>query len=72
MAQNYSYNRVQYDTFNITGTLNSAGTSISYTDENNVDKTITLTTCFNKFKGKQITLTVLSKTDQNLTSSFES
>jgi len=52
MAQNYSYNRVQYDTFNITGTLNSAGTSISYTDENNVDKTITLATCFDKFKGK--------------------
>ena len=71
MAQNYKYSRVQYDTFNITGELSANGSTITYVNENDVESTITVATCFDKFKGKPITLTILSKSDLDLTSEFE-
>ena len=72
MAQNYKYSRVQYDTFTINGDLSSNGSTIAYVDGQGTNQTITVTNCFNKFKGQPITLTISTKADVDLTSQFES
>ena len=67
---NYKYNRVQYDTFNVTGELSNDGSTITYTNDNEQQATITLTQCFNKFKGNPITLTILTKSEVDLSDQF--
>lgn len=67
---NYKYNRIQYDTFNISGELSSNGSTINYIDDNEQQASITITTCFNKFKGQPITLTISTKSEVDMSNSF--
>lgn len=71
MAKNYKYNRVQYDTFNITGELSSNGQTITYLNEDKEELTISVSTCFSQFVDKPITLTISAKTELDLSDEFE-
>ena len=71
MAKNYTYNKTLTAKFGIKGTLSEDGTVINYINSDKDESVISVAKCFEPFKGEEITLTIATKDDQDLSEAFE-
>ena len=71
MAQNYKYNVVTTTKFAIKGTLSDDCKVIKYVNSDEEDAVISVDSCFTKFAGKDINLSISLKTDEDLSKEFE-
>lgn len=71
MATNYTYKKNLTEKFSIKGDLSNDGTTISYIDGDKTMNEISVATCFAKFVGEPIELTISVKTVQDLEDEFE-
>lgn len=61
-----SFKRSTTDKLSVKGILSEDGTTITYTDENDMDQEVTLADLINAFVNQQIELSVSLKTDEDL------
>ena len=71
MAQNYKYNKVTTEKFNIKGELSNDCKTIKYIDGDKEEREISVAKCFEKFAGQEIALSLMLKTDEDLSDEFE-
>ena len=69
--QNYKYNKVTTKKFSIKGELSTDGKTITYVNGDKEEATIAVATCFAKFAGQPIELSLALKTDEDLSDEFE-
>lgn len=69
--QNYKYNKITTEKFNIKGELSDDCRTIKYIDGDKEEREITVEKCFEKFAGQPIDLTLTLKTDEDLSGEFE-
>lgn len=65
MANNYKYKRSTADTVRLKGTVNAAGTAVTYLDDD-TEQTITVANLFDIFKGKDINMVITTKTETDM------
>lgn len=71
MAQNYKYNKNTTEKFTIKGELSENGKVITYVNADKQECRINVDTCFAKFCGEPIELTIAVKIDEDLSDEFE-
>ena len=71
MAQSYKYNKVTTEKFNIKGELSDDCKTIKYINGDKEEQEISLAKCFEKFAGTEIALSIMLKTDEDLSEEFE-
>jgi hypothetical protein len=69
--QNYKYNKVTTEKFNIKGELSDDCKTIKYINGDKEEQEISLIKCFEKFVGTEIALSIMLKTDEDLSDEFE-
>ena len=69
--QNYKYNKVTTEKFNIKGLVSDDCKTINYVNGDDEEMSISIEKCFEKFAGKEIVLAITLKSDEDLSEEFE-